>query len=440
MKRVIVNIVMFIMRLLLRNRFIQKVLRVVFAHEKMKNDLAPILTRGKPNEIQEITPITTVKSNEKKIRINIVVPTLEKRAVYGGIATALDVFFEMKRQLGSDAYDYRIILSESASVDKPYKDFNSLGFFIAAGEDETVSQSIVPVGARKLQKLSVRENDIFIATAWWTAFVMHDIIVRYSLKFPLVYLIQDFEPCFYPWSSRYALAEETYKFNDIKTIALFNTSILKDYFTDKGYAFYQAFSFEPGMNADLMRYLKILPVVQRKKQVLIYGRPSVDRNLMPIIVLALKQLYVSRDIDDGWEYISAGEYHPPIEIAKGKFIKPLGKLSLEEYAKVMKETSIGISLMLSPHPSYPPLEMACFGIRTITNKYANKDLSRFSKKISSIDIVTPQALCFILLRFFEEDVVRCKPDELEFPSVTFSSDITNVSNLINKLFSGKNRK
>jgi hypothetical protein len=28
--------------------------------------------------------------------------------------------------------------------------------------------------------------------------------------------------------------------------------------------------------------------------------------------------------------------------------------------------------MISPHPSYPPLEMAHFGVRVVTNGYANK--------------------------------------------------------------------
>lgn len=41
----------------------------------------------------------------------------------------------------------------------------------------------------------------------------------------------------------------------------------------------------------------------------------------------------------------------------------------------MLDTYAGISLMSSPHPSYPPLEMSVFGIKVITNNYSNKDLS-----------------------------------------------------------------
>lgn len=55
----------------------------------------------------------------------------------------------------------------------------------------------------------------------------------------------------------------------------------------------------------------------------------------------------------------------------------------------MLETYAGISLMSSPHPSYPPLEMSEFGVKVITNSYANKDLSKFDDNIVSVDNVNP---------------------------------------------------
>ena len=41
--------------------------------------------------------------------------------------------------------------------------------------------------------------------------------------------------------------------------------------------------------------------------------------------------------------------------------------------------------MVSPHPSYPPLEMSSFGMKVITNKYDNKDLSGFNDNMISLD-------------------------------------------------------
>ena len=60
-----------------------------------------------------------------------------------------------------------------------------------------------------------------------------------------------------------------------------------------------------------------------------------------------------------------------------------GKVSLNAYADHLNRAAVGVSLMISPHPSYPPLEMAEAGLVTITNAYPGKDLrERFPEIIS----------------------------------------------------------
>ena len=46
--------------------------------------------------------------------------------------------------------------------------------------------------------------------------------------------------------------------------------------------------------------------------------------------------------------------------------------------------------MISPHPSYPPLEMAAYGLEVVTNGFSNKDLSRLTGNITSINKPTPE--------------------------------------------------
>lgn len=74
----------------------------------------------------------------------------------------------------------------------------------------------------------------------------------------------------------------------------------------------------------------------------------------------------------------------------------VGKLSLEDYSETLNKTAIGISLMESPHPSYPPLEMASAGCITITNGYYNKNLALRSPNILSIKSITPLNLKYSL--------------------------------------------
>ena len=70
----------------------------------------------------------------------------------------------------------------------------------------------------------------------------------------------------------------------------------------------------------------------------------------------------------------------------------VGKLTLQEYAKTLEESYAGISLMASPHPSYPPLEMSVFGVKVITNTFANKDLKDFNSNIVSLNNIVPAIL------------------------------------------------
>ncbi|MFZ3383392.1 MAG: hypothetical protein WA144_05655, partial [Candidatus Methanoperedens sp.] len=56
----------------------------------------------------------------------------------------------------------------------------------------------------------------------------------------------------------------------------------------------------------------------------------------------------------------------------------------------------GLSIMISPHPSYPPLEMASFGLEVVTNRFANKNLSEGSSSIISIQNLTPESIASAL--------------------------------------------
>ena len=71
----------------------------------------------------------------------------------------------------------------------------------------------------------------------------------------------------------------------------------------------------------------------------------------------------------------AGEYFDPARISFLKNARVAGKMSLDDYADILNRSAIGVSLMISPHPSYPPLEMANAGCLTITNGYEGKDMT-----------------------------------------------------------------
>lgn len=337
--------------------------------------------------IPEITPINgrRIELNEK--RINVLVPTIIQERIFGGISTALKFYEQVADYFGCKR---RIIIVDSPVTVRDLLFFKNYKI-VSSDEDSIIDYQIVSFNDRNNKTIPVGKDDIFITTAWWTEYTIKNIIKWQAKAYnqdikKSIYLIQDFEPGFYPWSSKYALAESTY-LSELPKIAVFNTKTLMDYFNMNGYKFDQEFYFDPVLNETLRNGLKI-PITQKKKQILIYGRPSVPRNAFEIIVEALK-IWVSYQSDiREWSVYSVGEKHQDYQLGRGCVLKSLGKLPIEKYANIMRDSYVGISLMISPHPSYPPLEMSTFGIKLITNAYANKNLKDFNENINSVEIIT----------------------------------------------------
>jgi O-antigen biosynthesis protein len=144
------------------------------------------------------------------------------------------------------------------------------------------------------------------------------------------------------------------------------------------------------LNARIDEALAPLP---RERRILVYGRPTVSRNAFEVICEALFRWQQREPVTASrWRIISLGEEFDPRWTVPVQNIEIGGKATLEDYADHLNRAAVGISLMLSPHPSYPPLEMAEAGVLAITNKYGCKDLSRRFPDIISIEQVDPELL------------------------------------------------
>ena len=134
------------------------------------------------------------------------------------------------------------------------------------------------------------------------------------------------------------------------------------------------------------------PERARSRTIVVYGRPRTPRNAFPAIVDGLRAWRRADPRAIDWQTVSVGQSHPDIDLGVGDPLRSIGKLDLDGYASLLRESAIGISLMVSPHPSYPPLEMAHLGLLVLTNGFANKDLSRWHSNIVSTDDISAAAL------------------------------------------------
>ena len=322
-------------------------------------------------------------------RINLVLPTIAPDKMFGGVSTALEIVGQVSAL--ADA-DLRLILD----------DFDTKVDYEAALrilERVGLERTRIRIEARleQVPRVSVRREDVFFTYNWWITLNSRSIIKRQTELFsmepgPLVYLVQDYEPGFYAFSSSHLLALRALS-PGTRCWAVINSQELADFIKSRGHVFGERFVFHPTLNAKLKSALHAIePKPQKRKIILVYGRPGIPRNCYGAMLSGLKTFVRDRPEFTEWQFVSVGMKHKPVQLGEGRYLNSMGKLDLNDYAHFLAEAGVGVSLMASPHPSYPPLEMANFGVVTVTNTYANKDLSRSHENIISLPDIEAKTL------------------------------------------------
>jgi hypothetical protein len=141
----------------------------------------------------------------------------------------------------------------------------------------------------------------------------------------------------------------------------------------------------------------------REPRILVYGRPSVARNAFELICMGLFAWQQADPIRASrWEIVFLGENFPKVMISPIQNATVEGKVALDRYADHLARASVGISLMISPHPSYPPLEMAEAGLKVVTNAFAAKDPRARFPDVICLDQLTVEALAEAIERAVAE--------------------------------------
>jgi glycosyltransferase involved in cell wall biosynthesis len=341
-----------------------------------------------PLEQVSLHPYAAQFEDDRALRLSLVLPSLSPTSVYGGVATGLDIFVESAKRANAQA---RLVFDDfDRRFDRDFLESSAR----RAGVDYA-SIEICPRNA-ETQPIRIRQNDIFIAYNWWAALNLRNLIDSQHAHFggerkPLLYLIQEYEPSFYPMSSTHMFARMAFGMRD-RVWAVFNSSELHKFVRGQGYEFEREYVFEPWLSARMKPFLAGEERPDKVKRILIYGRPTAPRNCFPAIVAGLRTWTERYPRFAGWSVVSAGDSHRPVRLGRARTMSSLGKLSLENYALCLQTTAVGISFVASPHPSYPPLEMAHFGVRTLTNQYSCKDLRTAHDNIVSLPDISPDTI------------------------------------------------
>lgn len=239
--------------------------------------------------------------------------------------------------------------------------------------------------------LTVGADDLFLASFWTTAHQIAPLLSRFNAR-TFLYLIQDFEPAFYAWSSRYALALATYA---LPYRAIINESLLADFlaatatgrFAEPGFRD-TCLTFEPAI--DRAVFHPVASTVSRPRRLLVYARPTNPRNLLGLAVAALQEALLRRAFTGNWEFLTIGARGslPELPLAEGHTLKEAAWQDYLGYAALLQLSDILLCPMLSPHTGYPVLEMAACGGISVTNVFATKTAARLgaiSPNIVAVD-------------------------------------------------------
>ena len=135
------------------------------------------------------------------------------------------------------------------------------------------------------------DDDVFLGTAWWTVqMIKHALCGR--TPSPFLYLVQEYEPGMYPWSTVHALALETYSL-DFRAIV--NEAVLLDHFAEQRIGRFadprfvdDSLVFEPAVDRTRFRPEPDM-LGDRPRRLLFYARPSAPRNLYELGLHALRR-------------------------------------------------------------------------------------------------------------------------------------------------------
>ncbi|MEV7972682.1 hypothetical protein [Cellulomonas sp. NPDC089187] len=292
-------------------------------------------------------------------RINLVTDSIGENSLFGGVATALLLAAAWVERSGRRL---RIVTRTSAP------DASGLGdLFRTIGLRTTHQPELAYVPRERGDYLETGEDEVFLTTSWWsTASVLKTVPAE-----RVAYILQEDERCFYPIGHDWLMASRIMNHPGLRVVV--NTENLRQHLISTGVdnLARTAVSFEPSFRA-FLRPGRLLGA-DRKRHLFFYARPHNPRNLFHIGIAAL-----DRAIADGhlpreqWQVHLVGREVPALEFSDGSRPAVHGSLGWADYGEFLGTMDIGLSLMASPHPSYPPLDLAASGSVVVTNEWAGK--------------------------------------------------------------------
>lgn len=320
---------------------------------------------------QIVEPLQWSFSHDEPERINVLIPTIDLKHLFGGYIAK----FNLARRMADRGARVRLVtVDETPKLPRDWK--ARVESF--AGLEGLFDQVEIAFGRDGLGPVPANPRDGLVATAWKTAHIANAALGS-TERDRFLYLIQEYEPFTFPMGSLSALAMETY---EMPHTALFSTELLRDFFRLHGYGvFGHGAELGDATSASFQNAITDVrpdPSLTERttRRLLFYARPEAhaERNMYDLGVLALSQAVSDQVFEGPWEFLGIGSVGEALRIRLGAVanleVEP--RRNQDDYARLLASCDVGLSLMLTPHPSLVPIEMAAAGMATVTNTFENK--------------------------------------------------------------------
>lgn len=309
-------------------------------------------------------------------RANVLIPIVDLPHFFGGYIGV----FNLARRLAESGLQVRLVTVDPQPRLPPGWRSELERYEGLAGALGSLEVEFAGDGRRPLQ---VSPRDAFVAVSAWTAGVADRAAGALGTR-PIVHIIQDYDPLSFPNGSMAAVARDAYR---LPHHAVFSTELLRDFFRARHLGVYAA-GEQAGDRDSVVFRSAVTPVgppaeaelmARPRRALLFYARPEdhAARNMFELGLLALRNAIEDGAFAGGWRFAGIGSTKPyaPIALPGGRRLEMLPRTGQGEYAALLRQFSVGLSLMDTPHPSLPPIEMAAAGLVVVTSTYENKDAS-----------------------------------------------------------------
>lgn len=402
-------------------------------HDRLKGYLSPSKRAEKVGPglvpLHLVEPVRYLDVHEVSSRppvLNVILPRLAMASVSGGPNTAFNIGYRLAAQGVCVRF-----LSLNDPADQDISELHDHIRRISGVGKRLDNVEFFDVHSAN-GRLEISNADMFMATAWWTAYTIKELYAKIP-KRKFIYLIQEYEPGLHAQSMHYLMALNTYSLDFVPVI---NHSLVFQFlkegrigkFADPDFAS-GALVFDPAVDRERFSVLEKAKRKPGPRRLLFYARPAIaSRNMFELGLLAL-QLASFQGVFDSekWDIVAIGDKFTDIPLGNNFVLKSLDQYAVN-WADEIRSADVLLSLIASPHPSYPPLEMVACGGIVVTNTFACKTKDKLAGISENIIAAEPtiedlaEAISVAVRRAAENDV---RKDTLRAPK-TWDESLAGV--------------